>query len=220
MLLPLKNLKSSNRIIKFFVAGIIGCLLEYVVSLYGDYVMHVKWWDYSKYFLNINGRTCLLFGIFWGILGIWLVDYLNLLVDRFIDDAKNRIPVRRQSIIIVMTNVFLLIDFVVSSIALDCFQTRAVVERKIALPNDLNAYYSRHYEDIYSHKYLKSFITTAWSDELMIKTLPNVKITIANGKNVYLSSYYPEIKDYYFKVFDIDRYEKMRPNRIIGGFDE
>ena len=30
-------------------------------------------WNYSKKFMNVNGRICLIYSIFWGILGIvWI----------------------------------------------------------------------------------------------------------------------------------------------------
>ena len=73
MVLPFKKHTKANRLEIFFGSAIIGCVVEYFISWFGETFMQIKWWDYSNYFLNINGRVCLYFGIFWGILGIWLV---------------------------------------------------------------------------------------------------------------------------------------------------
>lgn len=36
----------------------------------------------------------------------------------------------------------------------------------------------------------------------MIKTFPNIKVSDKDGKIVYLNSFYPDIQNYYYKVFD------------------
>ncbi len=59
----------------FMVIGLCGAI-EYFTSWFLETFMHTKWWDYTGYFLNINGRVCLegllVFGIA-GTLGIYLM---------------------------------------------------------------------------------------------------------------------------------------------------
>lgn len=38
----------KNRITLFFGGFIIGSITEYLVSLIGELILHVKWWDYSN----------------------------------------------------------------------------------------------------------------------------------------------------------------------------
>lgn len=52
-------------------------VLEYVVSVALEIVVDRKWWDYSNQFLNINGRVCLLYSIYWVIIGLAILKYLN-----------------------------------------------------------------------------------------------------------------------------------------------
>ena len=57
-----------------FVGGfLIGSVTEYLVSLIGELILHVKWWDYSNMPLNINGRICFYYSVFWGVLAIFLM---------------------------------------------------------------------------------------------------------------------------------------------------
>lgn len=200
MLLPLKKVDSQNRIINFFLAGVIGCLVEYSVSLFGEKVLHTKWWDYTDYFLNIHGRTCLYFGILWGVLGMLLIDFINPRVDFLIEKLKEFIPKKRQKIMIILSNLLLVVDLAVSTIAVDLYQTRAIVENDI----DVIDYkrYERHYQEIYRNEKVKNRIMATWGDEVMIKTFPNLKITDVRGEVIYLNTFYPNINNYYFKVFD------------------
>ena len=37
----------------------------------------LRWWDYSNDFLNIQGRVSLLYSIFWGVIGLILLEKLH-----------------------------------------------------------------------------------------------------------------------------------------------
>lgn len=43
----------------FIISCILAGILEYSTALYLETFKHMKWWDYSGYFLNIHGRICL-----------------------------------------------------------------------------------------------------------------------------------------------------------------
>ena len=46
----------KNNFTLFFGGFLIGSVVEYLVSLFGEMMLHVKWWDYSNIPLNINGN--------------------------------------------------------------------------------------------------------------------------------------------------------------------
>lgn len=57
----------------FLVSFVVGTVTEYICSLGQELVFGSVAWDYSNVPLNINGRVCLLYSVFWGILGIaWI----------------------------------------------------------------------------------------------------------------------------------------------------
>ncbi len=200
MILPFKKHNKVNNMQLFLGSAAIGCLVEYFISWFGETFLHIKWWDYSNYFLNINGRVCLYFGIFWGILGIWLVRKLNPRVDDKIERLKNRIPNFKRKTVVSLANIFLLIDCLVTVVALDYYKVRVVVENSVPVENF--EYYEERYEEIYSNERRKKLIETCWGNELMIKTFPNIKVNDKDGKIVYLNSFYPDIQNYYYKIFD------------------
>lgn len=44
---------NKNNFSLFFGGFLIGSVVEYLVSLFGEMMLHVKWWDYSNMPLNI-----------------------------------------------------------------------------------------------------------------------------------------------------------------------
>ncbi len=200
MLLPLKKINSDSKLINFITAGVLGCILEYMVSAFGEYYMHVKWWDYTNYFMNVNGRICLYFGIFWGLLGLWMLYSINPKVDAFIDKLKNRFSRKTQKVIIILTLVGLILDLIVSLVAVNLYQTRIIVE------NDLDvrqkAEYIERYNEVYGNEKLKKFILLIWGDDVMVKAFPDLLTIDVNGENIFLADYCPDSQRYYFKVFD------------------
>ncbi len=91
MVLLLQYFKKNNYTL-FFGGYLIGSAIEYLVSLFGEMILHVKWWDYSNDPFNINGRICLFYSIAWGLLAIYLVKHLHPMIDNFIDKHKNKLP--------------------------------------------------------------------------------------------------------------------------------
>lgn len=57
----------------FLYASLICLSVEYFASWFLEKLWKVRWWDYSNHVLHINGRICLLGGIFFGMGGTLLV---------------------------------------------------------------------------------------------------------------------------------------------------
>ena len=68
MLILLKPLR-KKPVTFFVVAMALAGILEYTTSLILEIFVHKKWWDYTGYFLNINGRICLEGLIIFGLAG-------------------------------------------------------------------------------------------------------------------------------------------------------
>jgi len=71
LLLLRKILK--NPIITFFLTMVISSLIEYFTSWFLEMRNGVRWWDYSGYFMNINGRICVQGAVVFGIGGCLVV---------------------------------------------------------------------------------------------------------------------------------------------------
>ena len=97
----------------FLVSFVVGTVAEYICSLGQEIVFHSVAWDYSNRFLNINGRVCLLYSLFWGALGVMWVK----LVLPITELALSKIPDSVSPVLVLMFTVFFVIDCVVSASA-------------------------------------------------------------------------------------------------------
>lgn len=78
--------KFRKKPLQEFILIIVLCgLVEYFTAVYLEYVFNgTKWWDYSGYFLNIQGRVCAEGLLVFGIGGIILVYILAPLIDNIL----------------------------------------------------------------------------------------------------------------------------------------
>lgn len=173
---------------------ILGAITEYLVSLIGELIFNVKWWDYSNMAFNLNGRICASYSLAWGGLGWLLLRYINPRVDRFL----SHIPTLTLKTVTSVMMLLLLCDWLVSSFALEMFYIRLEDTHHIQLQQTSDNSLSRR---IYNNTYVKAFVDTVWNDEVMVKTFPNLRVTTKNGKVIYVNTLYKHIKPYYVKVF-------------------
>lgn len=108
MILSLQYFNQNNN--RLFWGGfLVGSIIEYVVSWIGEILLNVKWWDYSNMQLNLNGRICVFYSIFWGLLAIYLMSYINPRVDRLINWIKSKISTNKLKVITLGVTIFLFI---------------------------------------------------------------------------------------------------------------
>ena len=187
--------QNSNRL--FWGGFVVGSIIEYVVSWIGEVALNVKWWDYSNMPLNLNGRICVFFSIFWGLLAIYLMSYINPRVDRLINWLKSKISVNKLKIITLGVTIFLFIDFVLTGYALEYFIVRKIHENDLPVVNKERA--DSAYEKIYNNEKLAKIINTYWDDRKMIRTFPNLKIKDKDGNLIYFADQVGDIQPYYYK---------------------
>ena len=72
-------------IILFLLGVILTSTLEYITSFILEKLFNTKWWDYSNYKFNINGRVCLLNSTLFGLLSVVLVEIVHPYLQKVID---------------------------------------------------------------------------------------------------------------------------------------
>lgn len=196
MILPLQKFKKNNYTL--FAAGfVIGSIIEYFVSLIGELIFHIKWWDYSDQILNLNGRICVLYSLFWGLLAIYLMSDINKKVDKFIDFLKKKISMGILKTAVVLVSVFIVFDLGITAYALQMFTIRIVYDNNLNIAN--KQYIDEQYEKIYvKDTKQKEYILKYFGDEKMIKTFPNIKIEDVDGNILFYRAYVKGIKPYYY----------------------
>lgn len=203
MILALQKFKKNNYTL-FFGGFLVGSIIEYVVSLIEKAIFHVVWWDYSDMAFNINGRICVAFSMFWGILAIYLITHFNPKVDKFLE--KFSYKQLKKAVIIIM--IFLMIDMVITGIGLKVFFVRLVSENKVQL--NIEEKYIDKYIEQYKNMPMKSLVDKIFSNKEMLKTFPNLKITNKDGNVVLIRDILSDINPYYLKVFTPKVIDKVK----------
>lgn len=193
--------KHSHKYNSLFIGGfIVGSAVEYLVSFMGEFLLHVKWWDYSDMPLNINGRICVYFSLFWGFLAIYLLASLNPKIDKLIDWIKSKFNLKKLKIATALIIIILFLDCLITSVAMNLFCIRMIAE------NDINVSHKEavieQYNKIYNNENLSNFIYKYWGNKKMIQTFPNIKVQDVDGNLVYLDSFLKDIQTYYLKVHE------------------
>lgn len=75
----------DHLILLFIVGIIVASIFEYVASLFLEKVFHMKLWDYSHLWGNIQGRVAPEISLFWGIGVVLLVRYIQPFIQRVIN---------------------------------------------------------------------------------------------------------------------------------------
>ena len=81
-----------SRPVIFFFATIISCgAVEYFTGWLLEVFFDKKWWDYSGYFLNLNGRICAEGLFVFGVCGLAFIYVLAPLLDNLIRKINRRV---------------------------------------------------------------------------------------------------------------------------------
>ena len=98
----------------FFFAIFICCLFEYIVSFTFEKAFGERWWDYSNYAFNLNGRISLYSGIIFGILGLIQTKLLH----PFIFTTYSKIPLNIRILLVWIFSIIIFSDTIFSVLCL------------------------------------------------------------------------------------------------------
>ena len=105
---------SKHPIVVFIFGMVLTSILEYITSFVMEKLFATRWWDYSTYPFNINGRICLQNSLLFGLMALVVVYGLHPIVSRFVE----RIPLGFLVIFLIMFTILFVIDIVNTVIVL------------------------------------------------------------------------------------------------------
>ena len=160
MILFIIVLGKTKKVWKQFIIGFfVGGIAEFICSWVQEYVFGSISWDYSQYFLNIDGRTSPFHMIAWGLLGVLIVHFAWPLLSQMIEALKNK----KGYILTFILSVFLFIDIALSITA--CIRQKER-EQNIPADNIIRETMDKWYPD--------SFLYKVYPNK-QSKVLPNTK---------------------------------------------
>ncbi len=79
---------TDNIFVLFFAGMLITSTVEYFTAFLLEKLFKAKWWDYSDYRFNFQGRIFLLGALVFGVMSVLLIKYIH----PFIKDIYNQLP--------------------------------------------------------------------------------------------------------------------------------
>ena len=142
------------NVLKAFIIGFIGgTVLEYIMSLGMEIFLGFTAWDYSTYPLNINVRVCLIYSVFWGVLGIAWVK----LIYPFIMKLLNKLNYKIFNKVAICLFIFLVFDVMLT------IQARERAKDKMNGIEPRNKF-EEFLDNTFNNDYLKNmYNNTEWS---------------------------------------------------------
>ena len=113
MYISLKDF-TDNIVVLFLFGTIALSIFEYIVGLFLEIVFKTKYWDYSNYKFNIQGRVCLKNSLYWGILGIVFMRVIH----PFVEKTIQKIPHIYLIAFLLIGSIYLLIDTITTIVKL------------------------------------------------------------------------------------------------------
>lgn len=92
----------TRPVIYFIVSMILAGILEYSTAWYLETFKGMKWWDYSGYFLNIDGRICLEGLIVFGLCGAAVTYFIGPLLNYYYSKIQPKISLVICTILILL----------------------------------------------------------------------------------------------------------------------
>lgn len=77
--------KKDNKVLNFIKIFIVLGLVEYITSYLVEVITNRLVWDYSMYYLNINGRVCLHMSIIFAVIGYTIIYGIEPLMKKLYD---------------------------------------------------------------------------------------------------------------------------------------
>ncbi len=85
----LYRFRNRGSSISFLGGMLVGSVVEYVCSWAQEAAFGTRSWDYSSQPFNLNGRICLLYSIFWGVLGVLWIKHIYPVMAKLILKIPN-----------------------------------------------------------------------------------------------------------------------------------
>lgn len=136
----LVNLQDASWWKIFWVAFLSGTVVEYICSWGQETFFGSVAWDYSNVPFNINGRVCVLYSLFWGVLGIFWAKIMIPCFTKIFD----RVQVPHERMIIYAFLAFFIFDCILSASAAVRMNQR---EAGVAANTRIEQYLDKTYPD-------------------------------------------------------------------------
>ncbi len=106
--------KNKNMAVQFFAISLSATIVEYLCSWILEYALHMKAWDYSHHFLNIDGRVSLKMSLIWGVIGIAFIHFFTPHLEHMFEKMRGN----SWRAVCCGLSIFMIVNFAFTSVCL------------------------------------------------------------------------------------------------------
>lgn len=173
LILCLNQYKNKNIIELFFRGFIVGSIAEYVLSFILEAIYGIRFWDYTYTNAHINGRICLQYSFYWGILSVLLIKCAKPILDKLMD----KIPAKIRKGIDVTLFTFFIVNCIFTVWGIQTYQNRVV--KGIRNEEQANNFLIQCRQTIENNYF---------TNERMSRIFPNLRIKDENGNEIWVKT--------------------------------
>ncbi len=146
---------NTDDLLAVFLKCILICsVLEYFTSYIMEKLFKARWWDYSRWKFNINGRICLETMIPFGIFGTIIIYFVHPLIVGFVEKLSDITILVVAIILLIVHVVDIIISFKIMSkikkeIKKQSIDNTEVIRKKVLLWLDSNSILYRRFKKSY-----------------------------------------------------------------------
>ena len=176
----------DNLLLLFVIGFIVATVFEYFASFFLEKVFHMKLWDYSHLWGNVQGRVAPIISLFWGIGVVLLVKF----VQPFVQDIINIEERDTHGWLAVGITIVMGLDTVLTMISVERFHTttkmwddhinqfidRVRIKVESRMPEkgklkvgDWHHSVMQHYDELQPYK-------LSWNHKRFLKSFPKLKV--------------------------------------------
>ncbi len=126
----------------FFIGMFMGGCMEYLFSFFQELLFGTISWDYTSEFLNVNGRTCFLYCLYWGIIAVLFLKIIYPLCMKL----DIILEYKQIKVLTVCLMLFMFFDITIS-----CMAAVRQQERRNCVPanSKVDEFLDKHYTDTF-----------------------------------------------------------------------
>lgn len=175
------NKYKNNKVKLAIYGGILGSVIEYLLSFALEAIYGARFWDYGYVKYNLNGRICIVYSLFWAILSVLVIGIIKPKIDKYIDKiGKENVEgnnikslIKKRSFIDLGVFIFLIIDVLITVWAINAYETRV-----------LNYYYENEIND--KPTVITKIEDNLFPNEKMLFTFPNLRVRDEDGNELFV----------------------------------
>lgn len=119
-ILALSALVPQNGWLMMLCGALAATASEYGMSVFYEKICGVSFWDYRDYSFHLQGRVCLRFSIYWGLLTLPLVYVVHPYVEKLVE--------RLLPVMLIPVLTLFVLDFLLTTFLLRKSRTKAVLD--------------------------------------------------------------------------------------------